>query len=89
MTIARIACLGGSHIDRHGVLHGPLMLGTSNPGRVSDDFGGVARKLPRTWLAWAGVFPCSPAWAPTKPAGIWQRTWQAWASILQWSVFRQ
>ena len=33
MTIARIACaapiacLGGAHVDRHGVLHGPLVLG--------------------------------------------------------------
>ena len=45
MTIARIACLGGAHVDRHGVLQGPLVLGTSNPGRVSSDFGGVARNV--------------------------------------------
>jgi pseudouridine kinase len=51
MTIGRIACaapiacLGGAHLDRHGVLHGPLLLGTSNPGRVSADFGGVARNV--------------------------------------------
>jgi pseudouridine kinase len=40
-----IACIGGAHVDRHGVLHGPLVLGTSNPGRVSCDFGGVARNV--------------------------------------------
>jgi pseudouridine kinase len=40
-----IACIGGAHMDRHGVLHGPLVLGTSNPGRVTSDFGGVARNV--------------------------------------------
>src|SRR5436305_11870697 len=41
----KIACIGGAHIDRHGLLEGPLILGTSNPGRVTSDFGGVARNV--------------------------------------------
>ena len=41
----KIACIGGAHIDRHGVLGGPLIPGTSNPGSVSSDFGGVARNV--------------------------------------------
>ena len=49
-----IACIGGAHIDRHGVLAGPLVLGTSNPGRVSSDFGGVARNVAEN-LARLGV----------------------------------
>ncbi len=41
----KIACIGGAHIDRHGVLASPLILGTSNPGAVTTDFGGVARNV--------------------------------------------
>jgi pseudouridine kinase len=41
----KIACIGGAHIDRHGVLGGPLIPGTSNPGTVTSDFGGVARNV--------------------------------------------
>jgi pseudouridine kinase len=41
----KIACIGGAHIDRHGRLDGPLIAGTSNPGEVSSDFGGVARNV--------------------------------------------
>ena len=44
-TACRIACIGGAHIDRHGVLKGPLIPGTSNPGNVTTDFGGVARNV--------------------------------------------
>jgi len=40
-----IACIGGAHLDRHGVLREPLILGTSNPGRVHTAFGGVARNV--------------------------------------------
>lgn len=40
-----IACIGGAHVDRRGVLHAPLVLGTSNPGAVYTDFGGVARNV--------------------------------------------
>jgi sugar/nucleoside kinase (ribokinase family) len=40
-----IACIGGAHLDRHGVLHGPLVLGTSNPGAVHVAMGGVARNV--------------------------------------------
>ncbi len=40
-----IACIGGAHIDRRGVLRAPSVLGTSNPGDVRIDFGGVARNV--------------------------------------------
>ncbi len=40
-----IACVGGAHLDRRGTLRGPSMLGTSNPGGVRVDFGGVARNV--------------------------------------------
>jgi len=42
---ATIASIGGAHIDRRGVLRGPVVLGTSNPGAVITDFGGVARNV--------------------------------------------
>jgi pseudouridine kinase len=41
----KIACIGGTHIDRHGMLAAPLIPGTSNPGAVTSDFGGVARNV--------------------------------------------
>ncbi|HXA51089.1 MAG TPA: PfkB family carbohydrate kinase, partial [Candidatus Acidoferrum sp.] len=41
----RIACIGGAHIDRHGMLKQPLVPATSNPGNVTCDFGGVARNV--------------------------------------------
>jgi pseudouridine kinase len=40
-----VACIGGAHLDRHGVLYQPVVLGTSNPGAVFTDFGGVARNV--------------------------------------------
>jgi pseudouridine kinase len=40
-----IACIGGAHLDRRGILRAPLVLGTSNPGAVRTDFGGVARNV--------------------------------------------
>jgi pseudouridine kinase len=40
-----IACIGGAHIDRHGLLAAPLIAGTSNPGSVATSFGGVARNV--------------------------------------------
>src|ERR1051325_6605021 len=40
-----IACIGGAHIDRRGVLRSPALLGTSNPGGIRMDFGGVARNV--------------------------------------------
>ena len=49
-----IACIGGAHLDRHGVLRGPLVLGTSNPGHVHTAFGGVARNVAEN-LARLGV----------------------------------
>lgn len=45
MPFPYVACIGGAHIDRHGRLHGPLVLGTSNPGAVYTDLGGVARNV--------------------------------------------
>ena len=38
-------CFGGAHCDRRGILHQPSILGTSNPGAVSIDLGGVARNV--------------------------------------------
>jgi pseudouridine kinase len=43
--VPTIACIGGAHLDRRGMLRGPLVLGTSNPGTVYTDFGGVARNV--------------------------------------------
>jgi pseudouridine kinase len=40
-----IACIGGAHIDRRGMLRAPAVIGTSNPGEVHVDFGGVARNV--------------------------------------------
>jgi pseudouridine kinase len=40
-----IACIGGAHLDRRGIVRAPLVLGTSNPGDVQTDFGGVARNV--------------------------------------------
>jgi sugar/nucleoside kinase (ribokinase family) len=40
-----IACIGGAHIDRRGMLRAPSVIGTSNPGEVCVDFGGVARNV--------------------------------------------
>jgi len=40
-----IACICGAHIDRRGVLRAPAVFGTSNPGDVRVDFGGVARNV--------------------------------------------
>jgi pseudouridine kinase len=40
-----IACIGGAHVDRLGKLHAPVVLGTSNPGTVFGDLGGVARNV--------------------------------------------
>ncbi|MDR3703632.1 MAG: carbohydrate kinase family protein [Candidatus Sulfopaludibacter sp.] len=40
-----IACIGGAHLDRHGLLRAPMVPGTSNPGTVSTGLGGVARNV--------------------------------------------
>lgn len=45
MSAPAIACIGGAHIDRHAVLHRPSVPGTSNPGSVTTDLGGVARNV--------------------------------------------
>ncbi len=45
MSPPAIACIGGAHIDRRGILRAPLVLGTSNPGAVFMDLGGVARNV--------------------------------------------
>jgi len=43
--VPTVACIGGAHLDRRGVLRAPAILGTSNPGSVYTDFGGVARNV--------------------------------------------
>jgi len=40
-----IACIGGAHYDRRGQLDAPSIPGTSNPGKMRMDFGGVARNV--------------------------------------------
>jgi pseudouridine kinase len=45
VPVPSIACAGAAAIDRHGVLHAPLIRGTSNPGSVLTDCGGVARNV--------------------------------------------
>ena len=40
-----VLCIGGAHIDRLGRTYGAPMLGTSNPGRVAWERGGVARNV--------------------------------------------
>jgi pseudouridine kinase len=41
----KIVSIGGAHIDRHAVLQGPLVAGTSNPCNLRESFGGVARNV--------------------------------------------
>jgi len=45
VPVPTIACVGAAAIDRHAVLHAPLIRGTSNPGSVLTDCGGVARNV--------------------------------------------
>jgi len=45
VSVPTIACIGAAHLDRRGILHGPVVLGTSNPATVFTDFGGVARNV--------------------------------------------
>ena len=40
-----IACIGGAHIDRRGLLRAPAVPASSNPATVRTDFGGVARNV--------------------------------------------
>jgi len=40
-----IACIGGAHLDHRGMLRAPAVIGTSNPGTVLTDLGGVARNV--------------------------------------------
>lgn len=42
---AAIACFGAAHIDRHARAVTPVVLGSSNPVRVSLSLGGVARNV--------------------------------------------
>ncbi len=43
-----ILCIGAAMIDRKYELHGPLVPGSSNPGRVVLSHGGVARNIAET-----------------------------------------
>ncbi len=45
MPSETIACIGGAHRDQRAMLRAPVVLGTSNPGTVYSDFGGVARNV--------------------------------------------
>lgn len=40
-----IACIGAAHLDHRGTTQAPVVLGTSNPGSVVTDLGGVARNV--------------------------------------------
>jgi pseudouridine kinase len=40
-----IACIGGAHVDHRVLLPAPAILGTSNPGAVYTDLGGVSRNV--------------------------------------------
>lgn len=41
----RVACIGAANIDRKLSAIGPLRMGTSNPARQHESFGGVARNV--------------------------------------------
>ena len=41
----RVACIGAANIDRKLSANGPLRMGTSNPARQYESFGGVARNV--------------------------------------------
>lgn len=41
----RVACIGAANIDRKLSATGPLRMGTSNPARQHESFGGVARNV--------------------------------------------
>ena len=41
----RVACIGAANIDRKLSAIGPLRMGTSNPARAHESFGGVARNV--------------------------------------------
>jgi pseudouridine kinase len=42
---SRFCCIGGAHLDRHGLLRVPSVSGSSNPATVRTDFGGVAHNV--------------------------------------------
>ena len=55
-----IACIGGAHLDRHCMLHAPVVPGTSNPGTVRTGLGGVARNVAQNLAhLGCGVLLCS------------------------------
>lgn len=43
--LSKVFCVGGMNVDRHYVLHGPLMEFTSNPVTSSISVGGVGRNI--------------------------------------------
>jgi pseudouridine kinase len=56
----RIVCFGGAHCDRRATLYEAAIAGTSNPGVVSSDLGGVARNVARNMTSLGcGVVLCS------------------------------
>lgn len=44
-TTGRVLCIGAANIDRKLSAKGPLRMGTSNPARQHESFGGVARNV--------------------------------------------
>ena len=42
---ARVVCIGAANIDRKLTAKGPLRMSTSNPARLHESFGGVARNI--------------------------------------------
>ncbi|MFD2367678.1 carbohydrate kinase family protein [Pseudoduganella sp. GCM10020061] len=53
-TTGRVVCIGAANIDRKLTAKGPLHMGTSNPVRQHESFGGVARNVAEN-LAHLGV----------------------------------
>ncbi len=45
LSASPVLCIGGAHVDRLGRTYGSPILGTSNPGRVLREKGGVARNV--------------------------------------------
>lgn len=43
--LGAVACLGAAHLDRRGRTFAPAVPGTSNPGSLTDEPGGVARNV--------------------------------------------
>ncbi|MGO4843534.1 PfkB family carbohydrate kinase, partial [Rhizobiaceae sp. 2RAB30] len=47
MPSPKLLAVGGAHIDRRGQVSGAYVPGTSNPGRLSEEVGGVVLNAAR------------------------------------------